>query len=111
MEINKKTQDFWVIRQHSTSISASLAGSSISFSKPSYIPAMRMPMTNEAWSGHFQLGAGVFGVYGSIEAEVYGQKATIEAGDVEQKKPMVGYLYYEKCTGGSRRRDGFHPVE
>jgi hypothetical protein len=73
------------------------SGTSISFTKPSYIPSIRMPVTNEAWSGHFQLGGAIFGVYGSAEVEVYGQASTIAAGDVEQRKPMVGYLYYENA--------------
>ncbi|WP_315823155.1 hypothetical protein [Paraflavitalea speifideaquila] len=81
----------------SVTYGARLAGTSISFAKPSYSPAIRMPLTNEAWSGHFQLGGGIWGVYGSAEAEVYGQVSTIAPGDVEQRKPMVGYLYYENA--------------
>lgn len=72
--------------------------SSISFAKPSYIPTMRAVVTNEAWAGHFQVGGGIFGVYGSGEIEVYSQKAEITKYDTLQRKPMVGYLYYQNAV-------------
>jgi hypothetical protein len=74
---------------------ASKFSSCISFVKPSYIPSLRMPLTNTAWSGHFQLGLGSYGVAADVEAEVYGQKSEIATEDTLQKKPMVGYLYYQ----------------
>jgi hypothetical protein len=86
-------------RDHSSSLSASLASTSISFTRPSYIPALRMPLTNQAWSGHFQLGGAIWGIYGSAEVEVYGQSSSVAPGDVTQRKPMVGYLYYENAQG------------
>lgn len=70
----------------------------ISFAKPSYTPSLRMPLTNTAWSGHFQLGTGSMGFAADIEAEVYGQKSEIASTDVVQLKPMVGYLYFENAT-------------
>ncbi|HEY8895368.1 MAG TPA: hypothetical protein VIM79_11160, partial [Niastella sp.] len=76
-----------------SSMGASLYSGTISFSKPSYVPSVRMPMNNEAFSGHFQIGGGIFGVYGSLEAEVYRQIS--KPATVEQHKPMVGYMYYE----------------
>jgi len=69
--------------------------STISFTKPSYVPSIRMPLDNEAYSGNFQIGGGIFGVYGSIEAEVY--KQTSKTAQPTQLKPLVGYLYYEKA--------------
>ncbi|HTD93197.1 MAG TPA: hypothetical protein VK644_05275, partial [Chitinophagaceae bacterium] len=77
---------------------ASILSTSITFAKPSYIPSIRLPVTNSAFSGHFQLGVGLFGGYGSIEAEVYKQKAEIASADTLQRKQMVGYLYYQKAT-------------
>lgn len=74
-----------------------LLSTAISFAKPSYIPAIRMPLTNQAYAGHFQLGGGIFGVYGSAEIEVYNQRSTVEGSDTAQYKPMVGYLYYQKA--------------
>lgn len=69
----------------------------ISFAKPSYIPAMRMPISNAAHSGHFQIGAGMTGISGSIEVEVYKQESEIAKNDRTQTKPMVGYLYAHKA--------------
>lgn len=85
----------------SGAIGANVFGTTISFARPSYVPALRMPVTNEAGSGHFQFGTGIFGAYGSIEAEVYKQRAEIADGDKFQQKPMVGYLYYEKAVSNS----------
>lgn len=85
----------------SNSISETLSSQSITFNKPSYIPTMRMPMTNRAFSGHFQLGGALFGVYPSFEIEVFKQKSEVAPEDVEQKKPMVGYLYMQNAAGNS----------
>lgn len=79
------------------SVGSSLWSSRISFARPTYIPAIRMPVTNSSGAGNFQFGTGIFGTFGSVQAEVYFQKSTIEGDDVYQKKPMVGYLYYEKA--------------
>jgi hypothetical protein len=78
--------------------SATLYSTSISFVKPSYIPSLRMPITNIAWSGHFQLGLGSYGVEADVEAEVYGQKSFVDKADSVQLKPMVGYLYYQNAV-------------
>lgn len=75
--------------------------SSISFLKPSYLPSIRMPLTNTAWSGRFQLGLGSYGFATDIEAEVYQQKSEIAKEDTVQLKPMVGYLYYQYAQGNA----------
>ncbi len=80
-------------------INESLYSTSISFVKPSYIPSMRMTLTNTAWSGHFQLGLGSYGVAADVEAEVYGQQSVVAPTDMEQKKPMVGYMYAQNAVG------------
>jgi hypothetical protein len=80
------------------SFNATMYSSTISFVKPSYIPALRMPLTNTAWSGHFQLGVGGYGVAADVEAEVYGQQSEVAPADTLQKKPMVGYLYYQNAV-------------
>lgn len=77
---------------------ASKYSTSITFVKPSYLPSIRMPLTNTAWSGHFQLGLGSYGVAADVEAEVYGQKSEVAPADTLQKKPMVGYLYYQNAA-------------
>ena len=82
-----------------SSMGATLYSGSISFSKPSYVPSLRMPINNEAYAGHFQVGGGIFGVYGSLEAEVYVQ--TSKTARVLQEKPMVGYLYYENAKNNA----------
>jgi hypothetical protein len=78
---------------------ASLYGTSISFSKPSYMPAIRMPLNNESYAGHFQLGGAIFGLYASAEVEAYSQKSSVAF--PVQKKPLVGYLYYEKARNNA----------
>lgn len=83
------------------SYSETLFSNSISFLKPSYTPSIRMPLTNTAWSGRFQLGLGSFGVAADVEAEVYGQKSQVADSDVVQKKPMVGYLYYQNAVNNA----------
>lgn len=70
----------------------------ISFAKPSYFPSIRMPQTNTAWSGRLQIGGGAFGLAYDVEAEVYGQKSEVTTADALQKKPMVGYLYYQNAV-------------
>lgn len=79
----------------SGSMGASISSSTISFTRPSYIPSIRMPLINESFAGRFQLGNGLFGVYGSAEAEVYSQVS--KTAEVLQVKPLVGYLYYENA--------------
>jgi len=88
-------------KENQQGISENMVAGSISFNKPSYIPTMRMPVTNSAFSGHFQLGGALFGVYPSFEVEAYKQKSEIAAADQIQIKPMVGYLYLQKATGNS----------
>ncbi len=85
----------------SSFMSESILGTSISFAKPSYIPAIRMPVTNSAISGRFQLGTGIFGTYISEEMEVYNQTSYVAAADVKQVKPLVGYLYYQNAQNNA----------
>ncbi|MBS1663438.1 MAG: hypothetical protein JST68_20515 [Bacteroidetes bacterium] len=77
--------------------SATLFSTSISFAKPSYIPSIRVPLVNKTFAGHFQLGGGILGAYGSGEIEVYKQTSVIDPGKIVQNKPMVGYLYAENA--------------
>lgn len=92
----KSGQDYYYSRGANNS--KTLFSSSIDFAKPSYMPAIRMPVTNTAWSGHFQLGLGSWGVAADVEASVYGQRSEIVNADTLQKKPMVGYLYYQNAA-------------
>ena len=84
-----------------SSSSPNLIASNISFTKPSYVPSMRMPVTNSAYSGHFQVGSGLFGLYPSLEVEVYKQKSEIAQADQIQTKPLVGYLYLQKANNNT----------
>jgi len=93
---NEKTQEAYTY-QAGGHFNPTLYSTSISFVKPSYTPSLRMPLTNTAWSGQFQLGLGSFGVAADVDAEVYGQKSEIAKEDTMQKKPMVGYLYYQNA--------------
>jgi hypothetical protein len=97
----KGSYDCYDYKTSGSSLNATLGSTSISFTKPSYIPSMRMPITNTAFSGHFQLGGALFGVYPSFEVEVYKQKSKVAVEDEEQKKPMVGYLYLQKAANNA----------
>lgn len=79
--------------------SNTLRSTSISFAKPSYIPTMRMPVTNSAFAGSFQYGGSIFGMEGTLEIEVYKQESSVESEDREQTKPMVGYIYAQNAAG------------
>ncbi len=83
---------------HDINESQTLTSTSISFSKPSYIPSLRMPLTNTAWSGQFQMGLGFWGIQSDVQMEVYGQKSEIVNSDVTQYKHLVGYLYYQNAN-------------
>lgn len=78
-------------------VGTNLFSTSISFARPSYRPAIRIPLSNSAYSGHFQLGGAIWGLYGSVEAEVYSQTSSVSPSKMVQHKPMVGYLYYDKA--------------
>ncbi|MFP5041657.1 hypothetical protein [Parasediminibacterium sp. JCM 36343] len=82
-------------------VSESIFSNSISFAKPSYIPSIRMPLTNSAFSGHVQYGGAIFGVAADVETEVYCQSSEVADGDVTQTKPMVGYLYYQDAINNA----------
>lgn len=79
------------------SINSSMHATSISFSKPSYLPSLRMPVTNTSWSGRFQIGLGSFGVAADLEAEVFGQKSEVHPKDTLQYKNLVGYMYMQNA--------------
>ncbi len=82
---------------YNSSMGGTIFSSSISFTKPSYIPAMRSVITNSSGAGRFQIGGAMFGIYPSFEIEGYGQVSSIESADQTLKKPMIGYLYAEKA--------------
>ena len=78
--------------------SATVHGNTISFARPSYTPSMRMPMVDDAISGKFQLGLGLFGGYGSVSVEAFQQTSKVNPAQIRQSRPMVGYLYYDQAT-------------
>ena len=82
----------------SGSINNSMLSTSISFAKPSYLPSLRMPVTNTSWSGRFQLGVGSYGAAADFEVEVFGQKSEIHPSDTLQLKPLVGYMYLQNAV-------------
>lgn len=89
-------KQYYVAQTRDRTNSANIYSSSITFARPSYIPTIRMPMVNTAWSGHFQLGGAIFGIYGSAEAEVFRQESHVSAPN--QSKPLVGYMYYQNAV-------------
>ena len=92
METNGHTTD-------ESRVGATVFGTSINFARPSYCPTIRMPMVNSAYTGHFQLGSGILGAFPSLEVEAYKQTTKVDTVKSNQKKPMVGYLYYENAMG------------
>src|SRR5690606_17008522 len=90
VKINDKGDRLGLYSNRGSSISATLHSSSISFTKPSYVPTMRMPLTNSTIAGHVQIGSGMYCGFVSGEVEVYGQKSEVADEDTMQKKPMFG---------------------
>ncbi len=97
-KVKKDKNNKQITTSYSSSNGGALAATSISFTRPSYLPSIRMPVTNEAYSGHFQVGFGIMGGYASVEAEVYKQTASVSPENIVQLKPMVGYMYYENAV-------------
>lgn len=93
-----KAKDPCIENQKPQSVSTgdNLFGTTISFARPSYVPTIRMPMTNRAWSGHLQVGAGLYGAHPNLELEVYNQTSKITT--TQQLKPMFGYMYYQNAA-------------
>jgi hypothetical protein len=92
--INKGKKNEYI---HKESISASLGSSSISFAKPSYVPALRIPMENLNLSGQIELGIGLFGGRGSVTANGYYSESKVAPSALLQQKPLVGFMYSEKA--------------
>lgn len=77
-----------------------IAGTTISFARPSYIPTLRMPMQYTTTAGQIEFGAGMFGLRGAATAQGYYSESKVA--DMVINKPLVGYMYLEKAKG---RRD------
>lgn len=75
--------------------------STINFTKPSYNPTMRMPITNSSFDGKFQIGGAMYGIYVNGELEGYGQVSKVAEADEVQEKPMYGYLHYQNARNNS----------
>jgi hypothetical protein len=86
-------------KDYSSSNAIDVHSSGITFARPSYTPMIRMPMINSNASGNFQLGGALFGVYVSGQGEIFSQTSKIDPSALDQKKPMVGYLFYDKANG------------
>jgi hypothetical protein len=71
---------------------------SISFAKPSYTPSIRMPLTRSNVSVEFKAGGEFYGLHANASLKGYVTKARIRESDKEQKKPAVGYLYFDKAN-------------
>ena len=93
-KLDKNGMAIWL--KNSGSMGGTIS-SSISFTKPSYIPALRPQITNRSGAGRFQFGGAMFGIYPSFEVEGYGQVSEIADVDRKLKKPMVGYLYAQNA--------------
>ncbi len=100
-------------KTNQTSIGYNLTSSSISFSKPSYMPSIRMPMLNTTYSGQLDLGTGVFGLRGAATASGFYTESIIPKESQVQYKPLVGYIYLQNAVGNknyvmdfNRQNDG-----
>jgi hypothetical protein len=95
---SKKGRGKYDFQTSSHGIGENIYSTSISFLKPSYMPAIRMPITNSSGAGHFQFGTAFWGAEVDLETEVFVQRSEIDPADRKQQKPLVGYLYYEKAN-------------
>lgn len=77
----------------------SITSSNISFSKPVYIPTIRMPISYSSTTGRIQLGGSVFTNKMSGFLEGFYQKSEISISDRIQKKPLYGMMYLEEGAG------------
>jgi hypothetical protein len=77
----------------------SIASSSISFARPSFIPTLRMPMEYANYSGQLELGAGMFGLRGSAHAMGYYSESKVPPESLIMYKPLVGFMYSEMANG------------
>ncbi|MBI3882900.1 MAG: hypothetical protein HY305_01420, partial [Sphingobacteriales bacterium] len=79
--------------------SHSLVGSTtINFAKPSYIPFIRMPMTNLNITSQMEFGMGLYGVRGSLSGMGYYMESIVAKESRLVTKPMVGYMYAENAN-------------
>ena len=85
-------------RSYKSASSISLGSSSISFSKPSYMPTLRMPMQNTYTSGQVEFGGGAYGIRGAATLNGYYSESKVPVESRIVKKPLVGYMYSEKAN-------------
>ncbi|MBC7510998.1 MAG: hypothetical protein H7320_19970 [Ferruginibacter sp.] len=76
----------------------SIASSTISFARPSFMPTLRMPMQYSNYSGQLEFGAGMFGVRGAFRGQGYYSESKVPAELRVVKKPLVGFMYSEKAV-------------
>lgn len=85
-------------RLNTVSGTINLHNSSISFVKGSYIPALRLPVTNSNHAGSFRGGGGITGFSAGVNVRAYKQKSEIANEDTVQYKPLVGFMYSHKAN-------------
>jgi len=73
-------------------------GGTISFSKPSYMPSMRMPMENLFAEGQLELGGGIYNFRGSATFDGYYSQSDVPSEWKTVTKPLVGYMYSQNAT-------------
>ncbi len=79
-----------------------LSGSTtITFAKPSYLPALRMPMQNTNYSGQVELGGSFWGIRGSGTAQGYYSESVVPDEFKTMYKPIVGYIYSENAMNNT----------
>ena len=72
-------------------------GTAISFAKPSYLPALRMPMENSNYSLQMELGGAIWGLRVGISAMGYYSESKVPDESRIVTKPLVGYMFSEKA--------------
>lgn len=75
-----------------------LMGTTITFARPTYVPTLRTPMIIKSLSADFKWGVGSTGVSGTTSGTFQGYYQESRVANPIQKKPMVGYMYYQNAV-------------
>jgi hypothetical protein len=93
----EKIKDDKKKRRAEVSAPINLHNSNISFTKGTYIPALRIPVTNSNYAGSFRIGGGMSGFSGAVNVNAFKQKSEIADEDTVQYKPLIGFMYSHKA--------------
>jgi hypothetical protein len=105
MKISGNDQKFKMYNGKESSTTPSMGipigSTTISFAKPSYLPALRMPMQNANYSGQIEIGGAFWGIRGAGTIQGYYSESLVPDELKSISKPLVGYIYAEKAVGNA----------